>query len=223
MCHNKIYYLCGFFYADGYLKSKLLYPTLEIVEDDGKIISNLLNSANIEYTEHVRKRSNSNRQQMILTIRSKDKYISLFRNIMKDKIKMSKAFDLIPVTKQYLFLRGFFDGDGCISLNKNGGSKLYFYGSYYQNWNPISKILHNQNIKYTYQQVSRKNFKHNSSHIYITNKPGIDALFSYIYPNLKFDFGLYRKYTKLLTSHKNIKRKYYERKHKKTSIKKEYS
>lgn len=141
---------------------------------------------------------------------------------MYNKISLLQPLMLIPENKQYLFFRGFFDGDGCISLNKNGGARLYFYGHYNQYWQPLMDILTDLNIKYTYQQINRKNNTHLSSHLYISNKPGINTLFQYLYPSQKYDFGLSRKYIKMLSVSNSIKRQYFSTKHRKADAIKLY-
>ena len=206
---KELAYLLGYFYADGYLLDvKHKYPILEIVKSDSENILICLNKLNIKYTVSYRFRKNSKNEQVCIRISSKDSNIDLFRCALEDKIKMNNILNTINNFNLSYFLRGFFDGDGCINISKNNHSRLYFYGSFEQEWDLIFNIFKNLNIKYTYQQIIRKDGKHKSSHICISNKWGINLFYEYLYPNREFDFGLLRKYEKLNSVKSMIKRKH---------------
>lgn len=195
---KELVYLLGYFYADGYLfGTKHKYPALSIIKGDSIAILDCLNKLNMKYTVSHRFRTNSKNEQACIKISAKDENIELFRNILADKIHMNNIKNHIAEENYPYFLRGFFDGDGCINISKNNNSRLYFYGSFDQDWNLIFDTLKQLNIKYTYQQIIRKCGKHKSSMICISNKCGINLLYEYIYPSRKFDFGLFRKYEKL--------------------------
>lgn len=214
---KELAYLLGYFYADGHLWLKTVEKkynkgfstyhklTLEIVSADCEYIKYCLDKLNINFSIRTRMRKNSKNEQTCFTISTKNELFEIFKNILLDKTNMLQAFNYIPLDSHSYFLRGFFDGDGCINISKNNGCRLYFYGNYYQSWNPIFEILNFLNIKYVYQQISRKNGDHKSSHIFISNKQGINKFFEFIYPNRKFDFGLLRKYQKLETVQSLIK------------------
>lgn len=206
--NKKLAYVLGYFYADGYLKhtkGKWSYPLLEIVKSDGENIITCLNDLKIKYTKNYRFRKNSKNEQVCIRISTLDKNIELFKNILSDKVNMSNILNYIKATDLPYFLRGFFDGDGCISISKNGVCRLYFYGSFTQNWEAVFTILKKLNIKYTFQQIVRKSGKHKSTHIVISNRHGIDILYEYLYPNRVYTFGLLRKYKKLNTVKSLIK------------------
>lgn len=197
---KELVYLLGYFYADGYLKkynNEYIYPTLEMVKSDSENILVCLKKLGIKYTTNCRFRKNSKNEQICIRISSDDKNANLFKLVITDKINMSNILNHINKKDLCYFLRGFFDGDGCISIRKGNSNCLYFYGSFDQNWSLVFDILKNLNIKYTFQQIIRKNGEHKSTHICISNKCGINILYEYMYPNRKFDFGLFRKYEKL--------------------------
>lgn len=199
--NKKLAYVLGYFYADGYLtgRDNYLYPKLEIVKSDGQNIIKCLDDLKIKYTTRYRFRKNSKNEQICISISSSDKAIELFRNVLSDKINMFNVLKYITDTNIPYFLRGFFDGDGCINISKNNHCRLYFYGSFDQNWEIVFSVLKKLDIKYTFQQIIRKNGKHKSTHIVVSNKYGINILYEYLYPNRKYDFGLLRKYEKLNT------------------------
>jgi DNA-binding transcriptional regulator WhiA len=217
---KELAYLLGYFYADGCLSSKTIEKkynkgfstyyrlTLEIVSTDCEYIKYCLNKLNIDFSIRSRMRKNSNHEQTCFTISTKNELFEVFKNVLSDKTDMSKAFDYIELDYYPYFLRGFFDGDGCIAISKRNVCRLYFYGNYSQLWDSIFKILTFLDIKYTYQQISRKNGNHKSSHVVISNKEGINKLFEFIYPNRIFDFGLYRKFEKLNKVSETIKNVY---------------
>lgn len=197
---KKLAYILGYFYADGYLKNikgKWLYPVLEIVKSDGENIVALLDDLKIKYTKSYRFRKNSKNEQMRIRISTLDKNIELFKNVLSDKINMYNVLNYITDADLSYFLRGFFDGDGCINISKNNSCRLYFYGAFAQDWKIIFNVLKKLDIKYTFQQIIRKNGKHKSTHIVISNKYGINIFYEYLYPNRIYDFGLLRKYEKL--------------------------
>ena len=204
---KELVYLLGYFYADGYLKKsrQYTYPTLEMIKSDSENILNCLNKLKIKYSISCRFRKNSKNEQICIRILADDKNIDLFRFVIMDKINMLNVLNYINKKDLCYFLRGFFDGDGCISIS-NTNNRFYFYGSFDQDWSIVFDILKTLNIKYTFQQVIRKNGKHKSTHICISNKCGINILYEYMYPDRKYDFGLFRKYEKLNSIQSLIKR-----------------
>lgn len=202
---KELVYLLGYFYADGYLNPKERkgggYPMLEMVKSDSENIINCLNKIDAKFTVSYRFRKNSKNEQACIRISAKDENIDLFRSVLADKINMSNILNFIDHKDLCYFIRGFFDGDGCISIKeKNGGKgsgRLYFYGSFDQNWDLVFNILKELDIKYTFQQIVRKNSTHKSTHICVSNNFGINIFYEYLYPERIYDFGLIRKYEKL--------------------------
>lgn len=205
---KELAYLLGYFYADGYLLDvKNKYPILEIIKSDCENILHCLNILNIKYTIKYRFRKNSKNEQACIRISAKNLYINLFKNILSDKIEMDNVKKYISEKDYPYFLRGFFDGDGCISLPSRS-VRIYFYGSKNQNWSFILNIFDSLNIGYNHTINIRKGGKHQSSFICVSRKYDCAKLFEYLYPNYIYDFGLFRKYEKLLLGKSSIKRVY---------------
>lgn len=203
---KELIYLLGYFYADGYLYDKRhKYVGLDIIKSDSDNILKYLNKLNMKYTISYRFRTNSKNEQACIKISAKDVNIELFRNILSDKVEMNNIKNYIPESNYPYFLRGFFDGDGCISLTKNH-NRIYFYGSKSQNWSFILNIFDSLGIIYNHSINIRKDGRHQSSFICISSKQDCAKLFEYLYPNLIYDFGLFRKYEKLLIGKNSIKR-----------------
>jgi hypothetical protein len=207
---RELVYLLGYFYADGYLSGKKYkYPILEMIRSDSENIIYCLEKINSRFTVSYRFRKNSKNEQACIRLSSSDENIDLFKNVLMDKVNMSRILNFINSDNFCYFLRGFFDGDGCINISKNKSKgRMYFYGSFEQRWELVFDILKKLEIKYTFQQIVRKNGSHKSTHICISNKHGINLLYEYIYPNRVYDFGLLRKYEKLNSIKGNIKHKH---------------
>jgi hypothetical protein len=95
------------------------------------------------------------------------------------------------------FLRGFFDGDGCITIS-NSGLKykqiaIYFSSTHTQDWTFITKILDSLSIKYKTRINTDKLGK--SSQIYINDSKSIYNLCEFIYKDSD-GIRLERKYDK---------------------------
>jgi hypothetical protein len=95
------------------------------------------------------------------------------------------------------FLRGFFDGDGCISIS-NVGLKykqhaIYFSSTFTQNWTFITKILDSLEIKYKIRINTDKLGK--SSQVCINNSGSIYNLCEFMYKDSN-GIRLERKYEK---------------------------
>ena len=203
---KELAYLLGYFYADGYLSNKKhKYPILDIIKSDSMTILDCLNKLNMKYTVSYRFRKNSKNEQACIRISAKNSDIDLFRNILSDKIEMNNIKNYIAEEDYPYFLRGFFDGDGCINLLVRS-VRIYFYGSKNQNWLFLLNILDSLDIGYNYTINIRKGGKHQSSFICVSRKYDCVKLFEYLYPNFTYDFGLFRKYEKLLLGKNSIKR-----------------
>lgn len=203
--NEKLAYLLGYFYADGYIKdNKYKYPHLEIVKSDIDPIIYCLDELKIDYKLNFRFRKNSNKEQADISIYNRE-VKEIFVSILDNKLSMSHIKKYIKDEFFRFFLRGFFDGDGCINLSKKSSCRLYFYGSYDQDWGVLQGLLIELDINHIYQKISRKNGSHKSSHICISNKRGINILFEYLYPDRLYDYGLARKFEKLNTVKSLIK------------------
>lgn len=202
---KELVYLLGYFYADGSLSPSKKYPVIELQEEDGNYLFKLAKRQLLTNKFRKRDRKNSSVSQIAFNITSK-KYRKLFENIMSNKIDMNIIKDYISEEDYPYFLRGFFDGDGCICLRKTK-SVIYFYGSFDQNWSFVLNILDSLSIKYNHSLNIRKEGRHKSSFICVSSKYDCAKLFEYLYPNCAYDFGLFRKYEKLLISKMSIKRK----------------
>lgn len=202
---KEIAYLLGYFYADGGLSPNKKYPKIELQENDGSYLFGLAKNELLTSRFSKRNRSNSVISQIAFGITNK-KYRKLFEDTISDKVNMNNVKNYIEPEDYPYFLRGFFDGDGCICLRQHH-SLIYLYGSFDQDWSFVLNIFDSLSIIYNHTLMTRKGGKHKSSFICISSKHDCITLFEYLYPDYKYDFGLFRKYEKLLLNKNSIKRK----------------
>lgn len=118
-------YILGFIYADGSIRKYDLRITV--------------NKKDVDILEYIKKKLNS--EHPIKTIREKYVNISfsnkeLYFDLQKQNIIENKTYDskIIPYNGKFFshFIRGFFDGDGCITNNKKliSDSNVTFAGNY---------------------------------------------------------------------------------------------
>jgi hypothetical protein len=126
----------------------------------------------------------------------------LIENDYRDKNKSpDKILSLIPENLKHYFYRGFFDGDGSISVGHSKNGNLYrslsFSASKNQDWSFIENLLDDLNIKYKIRKL--KDDLGESSQIYFFNKHDIMLFFNYINKNNDYEnMGLKRKFDKFI-------------------------
>ena len=176
-------YLMGYIWADGYLHDLLNRLELSITTEDFKNLEKLLDK-NKWFISH---RERSNRKPLTT--------IGLYQKDVSDKFReygyMGKSLDepnfldKIPKKVIYYFYRGFFDGDGCFYLSKDGKQKqCYLAGSYEQNWFWVEKILNELGVEYSLKKKTQKNGTQKYSIIYIKTK-SIKKFGDFIYQNFE--------------------------------------
>ena len=199
-------YLLGYLWADGHIGKDCV--TLEIVEEDGVSVKGIIEKSGLDFRITTRKRKNSIRKQMCFDLRfrgvgSKDFHNFLISSGYDNKTGSHyQILEKIPENLKHYWVRGFFDGDGCINVTekdeKYRSSRLYFYGDIKQEWECIFDLFKKIDLKYTYQTVSRKNGLHLSSFVGVYNRIDVIKFFNFLYPECLFDIGLKRKYDKFM-------------------------
>lgn len=189
-CQEKSYWL-GFLMADGNIflgKGNKKYLRLELSAKDLSHLQNFLKCINSDVPIKYRYKKNTY-------------YISISnQKICNDLINLNciprKTFNLkFPKLKKYLiphFVRGYFDGDGCISKRKNKNSyTCFFLGQPF--------FLEELN-SYLYQiGIDKKIKRHSKSNVFKINiykKSEIDSLYVWMYSEM--NICLYRKYNKFI-------------------------
>lgn len=197
---ERIAYFMGLFWADGsiyhYISNKInnYHTRLELIKSDMDEIHNILTYIG-KWSSRSRKRGNW-QEVSVYTISSKPLYEKLEEYGYKTKSYESPSIILsrIPENLHYMFWRGYFDGDGCISFGINY-NMIKFSGNINMNWSCLEKLCNNLNIKYSIYKDD--NSKHTNSCFMIQNKKGIVKFINYAY-NENLDIGFSRKRGKCL-------------------------
>jgi hypothetical protein len=195
-------YILGFLWADGYLNRN--YPNrivLEIVRGDWNSICSVF-AVTGSWCVTYRKRRNR-RPQARAEISNKKMAAFLRECGYGEKNKRSACGILgkIPDHLKKYWWRGFFDGDGCVYLNKDEYAyQVNLAGGFKQDWTFAENLMLSLGIRYVIARRQQKRKKKNgkamsSSCVRITNKDGVKRFCEYIYGDYD-GIGLSRKYNK---------------------------
>ncbi len=204
----EICYMMGFLWADGHLKidkfvdGSPYYTAINfnILDDDFAEVSSTFNT-HMRWTTYKRKQSLNNKIIACSFIYD-TRLAQLFKKYdfhNKSTSSPSKLLNAIPAKYHYLFWRGYFDGDGCLSIKGKGKqAQLNISSTFEQKWTSVCDLLDELQIKYKINHWIRKNSKYSCVEIYTMSD--IIKFCSYIYSNRDNDkMGLTRKYQKYLT------------------------
>lgn len=198
----EICYLLGYFWADGYLPKKYNGIVLEINTTDAlSIKETILKTGDWTIVERGLDNRKDAKRKGNTFIRGSDKEFKdfLLEHDYKNKSQVSfkKIYELIPTENKKYFLRGYFDGDGCIYIS-NSTIQFHVSSTIDQDWSVLEEIFKKLSISYKItKRVQNSNSR--SSKIQCTNTEDILKLLSYVYDNFEVDkIGLDRKYQKYL-------------------------
>jgi intein-encoded DNA endonuclease-like protein len=188
-------YILGFLYADGHMyisetgskQVRLKSTDINILKKISKLIyidDKELNNNKLYSSKH--------KESKTLIICNKKIYDDLYNIGMHN----NKTFDcyLPHIDEKYMshFIRGFFDGDGCIYYSeKNRDCEVQFTGTL-DMCNDLKNLLSNINI-HSYI-VERNRYSKGIAEIRIRRKYDVEKFYMYIYDNMeKNDLFLNRK------------------------------
>ena len=194
-------YVLGFFTADGsMIKNKRGTHFIEFDITDKNLLYRIreLLGSNHKITE--RHRGDNYKNSYRLQIGSKE----IFNNLIELGMtpNKSKTIRLPRIPEKYFsdFVRGYFDGDGCISYGiynrKDRKSKFYLFGSRFTSGS--RKFLESLLKKFQKNKITKRGFIYNK-------KRGVDLVFStndtknlfkFMYGDVKCGLFLQRKYDK---------------------------
>ncbi len=206
---NKIYldristpefaYLLGFLWADGCVsnhKSTKNLVRCHILNSDGEALKNIfLNTGEWKITKVQKK---TGKLQMHFEVYDKNFADFLKENDYKIKSVASpnKILSTIPDNLKHYFWRGYFDGDGCMFVDKKHHS-AGICGNIDMCWSDLEELLKSLNIQYSLRKVKTK--CGNSSQLSIGDRISVLNFGKYIYQNYsKEQLGLKRKFTKFV-------------------------
>ena len=118
----------------------------------------------------------------------------LINNQYRNKTQSPEIIlEKIPIELKSYWFRGFFDGDGSVTIKNKGHHSIAFTGNEKQDWGFVVDLFNNIDIKnYKIRIVCSRRGK--SSQIRITNKKDLQKFENYIYSDFDdYQLGLLRK------------------------------
>ena len=194
-------YFLGFLWADGYISKSTNSIEINITKDDFDILQKPL-SEHIEWNIFHKQRKHDGipygkpqikAQKCMPSLKS---FLLEYGYGFKSGGPPSSILRIIPAFLHHYWWRGYFDGDGSVAISKNGCKNLAFWSVLSQDWNELSQLMKSLDIHFSIYLYERK--CGNSSALTITNKENIIKFGKYLYPEMKYDFGLKRKFDKFL-------------------------
>jgi hypothetical protein len=197
---KEIAYFLGFLWADGYInyrqnKTSNCYKiAIEIKSQDMNQLSIIFNSLG-EWAFSKRKRKEHWQETTTMSTNSQDIYMFLKSVGYDTKSNTEPALILqkIPENLKVYWWRGYFDGDGSISIGEYPArwKSLQFSSTFDYKWSELRKLLDELSIKkYNIQNYIHKTKKHKSSKFIIQNKTEIIKFINFL---SKSEIGLERK------------------------------
>ena len=206
---NKAYVL-GLLYADGNNMVETNEIRLALQECDKDILDRIKNE--IEYTGPLRfvdynSKSDNFKNQYVLSFTNK--HISETLNkigVWKNKSLILEWPSWLDETLYSHFVRGYFDGDGCLYLGKNNktqemsiiGTKMFLY--------PLKEIIKQTLDIDLYVKCTEPKYKEVTKIVRISSKYGVKTFLDWIYRDA--DLMLKRKYNKYQHFLNNIDNSY---------------
>lgn len=199
-------YLLGFLWADGYLNYKLIttnnYYNLQcqMIYNDFIDLQSVFNKVGKwgKYIREAYTKKGVFRQKAIVLTISDVSIINKLCSLDFDKknyICPTKLLNKIPKKKQYLFYRGYSDGDGCFYITDKA-KHFFICSTYNQDWTHVVDLFKRLKIKHYNIKKYITKLGHKDSRIRISSLDAIQKIAQYLYQD-RLDIGLKRKYEKV--------------------------
>lgn len=194
-------YVLGFFAADGnMIKNKRGAHFIEFQITDKNLLHKIRKLLGSNHKITTRRRNSNCKNCYRLQIGSKEIFNDLLKLGMAPN--KSKTIDLPFVPDKYFsdFVRGYFDGDGCVSCGiynrKNRKSKNYLFNSRFTSGSKI--FLENLLEKFRNNNIMKGGFIYDKrgSFDLVFSTNDTKKLFRFMYSNIKNCIFLERKYNK---------------------------
>jgi hypothetical protein len=157
-------YMLGYFWADCCFcyskKSKGWSFSFEIKTDDFLNVWDILNNMGFEKFTTRKRKNTINAQSCVRKYRTADMQFFHYYNFHNKLNGCNLFFDLDDNMK-INFMKGFLDGDGSISVDKNGLFRVGFNGHKDQSWDFVECFCKLHNIEYAIYRKDRTS-KHES-------------------------------------------------------------
>lgn len=163
--NEKHCYILGYFWADcffGRSKRKKLEFSFEVKTSDFLMVWDILKGLGFKrFSTRVRK--NSLNSQSCIRAAQQKRMVFFEENGFLTKTLGCPLFFKLSREMQKFFIKGFLDGDGSISLDKNNLFRVGFNGPKDQNWDFLEYYCKSNNINYVIYRKDRPS--HHSSHM----------------------------------------------------------
>jgi len=150
-------YVLGYLWADAYFgrRKEHLSLSLEIVKDDFLEIWPLLQNCGFK-TFSTRMRKNSKREQAVCRFGRKEICAHFEEWGFLNRSGECLPYFLIDDKLKKFFIKGFLDGDGSISLDKNNLFRVCFNGKKDQSWSFLEDFCSKNGISFVIYNKDRK-------------------------------------------------------------------
>ena len=204
--NEKIAYILGLIWTDGHVSfsnNKNKTPIVKhcCIKSDSDVSNSLFENLNWRRFNSDNLQSIGKNTMTTNWISSKSLGEYLISENYRNKDRGTFIYRKFPELKSH-FLRGIFDGDGCLTISNSKKKykqiSVYFSSSASQDWNFLSNILDELNVKYKHRIISDKLGE--SSQICIHDSESIYNLCEFIYrdsENLRLE-RKFKKYTEFL-------------------------
>ena len=193
---KELAYFLGYFWADGYIDQKGSL-TIEIVKEDADDIVEIFDRL-ATFQKYNRKRE-GRKEQTTLRYKNEKENVDLLYFLGKYPKSIEsheKIINYIPNKYIEYFLRGFFDGDGCLYITKTKylAAQMVISGRYETDWSFLVDFLKERyGITFRIKRVDNEARKY--SQILCTDSKEIQGFLNRLY-NVKDNIWLNRKYEK---------------------------
>lgn len=118
-------YVLGFLYADGSLENSPATrgKYVRVSGTEIEILAKIRKSLQAQHPFSIREKDGPRKKQYLLRIGSRALYESLEKLGLEPRKSLTMRFPAVPASYLGSFLRGYFDGDGCVFLETRKGSK----------------------------------------------------------------------------------------------------
>lgn len=194
---KELAYFLGYFWADGYIDQKGGL-TIEIIKEDADDIVEIFDRL-ATFQKYSRKRE-GRKEQSTLRYQNEKENVDLLYFLGKYPKSIEsheKIINYIPNKYIEYFLRGFFDGDGCLYITKTKylAAQMVISGRYETDWSFLINFLKERyGITFRIKRVDNGARKY--SQILCTDSKEIQGFLNKIY-NVKDNIWLNRKYEKV--------------------------
>ena len=198
---KEIAYILGLIWADGCVsfannKSKTPIVKHSCVFYDSEKILKIFEDLNWRNHESTNDKSIGKNKMVVNWVSSRLLGEYLIEENYRNKELGTFIYEKFNSLKSH-FLRGLFDGDGCITISNSGikykQTAIYFSSSLYQDWTFLENILKEVNVDYSIREMNDK--LGSSSQLCIHKSESIKNICEFMYDDSE-NIRLERKYLK---------------------------